>query len=86
MFLTANSSLMNCIDSPLSIIAEPAVSLFRRTGGIIALLHPRSAKFISVDPKPLDPYLVIRKSLTRMHSRFSIHSRISWAMRSPVLI
>ena len=44
---------------------------------IIGSLHPRSAEWIPVDPNPLDPRLLVGNSLTRMHSGFSIRSRIN---------
>ena len=64
LFLTAKSSSMNCVDAPLSIIAEPVVFLFRRTGRIIGSLHPKLAKLIPVDPKPLYAGSVSGNALT----------------------
>ena len=68
---------MNCVDAPLSIMAEPVVSLFRRIGTTIGSLHSRSAEVIPVDPNPLDPHSVLGSSLTRMHSGFAIHFRVA---------
>ena len=39
-----------------------------------------------VNPNPLDPRPVLGSSFTGTHSRFSMHSRMSCAMQSPVLI
>ena len=75
--LVGKSRSMNCVDAPLSIIAEPVVSLFRRTGTIIGSLHPRSAELIPMDPKPLDARSVSGNSSTRMHSGLSIRSSIN---------
>ena len=72
---TAKSRSMNCVDAPLSIIAEPVVSLFRRTGTIIGSLHPRSTELNPLDLKPWYPRLVVGNSLTRGHSGFLIRSR-----------
>ena len=52
LFLTAKSRSMNCVEAPLSIVAEPEVSLFKQTGTIIDSLHPRSAELMPVDPNP----------------------------------
>ena len=86
LFLTAKSRSMNCVEAPLSIMAKPVVSLFKRTGTIIGSLYPRSAELMPVDSNPLDPRPVLGSSSTRMHSGFSMHSRMSYAMRSPVWI
>ena len=86
LFFTAKSKSMNCVDAPLSIIAEPVVSLFRQVGTIIGSLHPRSAELMPVDPNPLDPHPVLGSSSTKMQSGFSMRSRMSCAMRSLVLI
>lgn len=58
LFLTAKSRSMNCVEAPLSIMAEPVVFLFKRTGTIMGSLHPRSAELLPVDPNPLVPRLV----------------------------
>ena len=55
---------MNCVDAPMSIIAEPVVFLFRRTRTIIGSLHSKSAELIPVDPKPLHARSVSGNSLT----------------------
>ena len=68
LFFTAKSRSMNCVDAPLSIIAEPVVSLLKRTGMIIGSLQPRSAELMPVDPNPLDPRSVLGNFSTRMHS------------------
>ena len=64
LFLTAKSRSMNCVDAPLSIIAEPVVFLFSRTETIISSLHPKSPELIPVDSKPLYARSVSGKSLT----------------------
>ena len=86
LFFPAKSGSMNCVEAPLSIMAEPIVPLFKRTGTIIGSLHPRSAKLIPVDPNPLDPRPVFGSSSTRVHSGLSMHSRMSCDMRSQILI
>ena len=86
LFLSTQSRSMNCVDAPLSIIADPVVSLFSRTGIIIGSLHPRSAELIPVDSNPLVPHSVSGNLSTKMHAGFSIRLRISCAMQSPVLI
>ena len=86
LFLTAKSRTVNCVEAPLLIMVEPVVSLFKRTGTIIGSLHPMFAELISVDPNPLDSRPVLGSSSTRTHSGFSMRSRKSCAMQSPVLI
>ena len=86
LFLTAKSRSMNYVEAPLLIMNEPVVSLFKRTRTTMGSLHPRSEELMPVDPNPLDPRPVFGSASTRMHSGFSMHSRMSCAMRSPVLI
>lgn len=62
------------------------MSLVKQMGKILGSLQPRSAELILVHPNPLETCPVLGNSSTRMHSGFSICSRMSYTMRSPVLI
>ena len=89
----ANSGSMNWVEAPLSIIAEAGfqgISLLfslTATGITIGSPHPRSAELADkpVEPNPWFPRAVLGRVLTRVQTGFSIRSRISCAIRSPIL-
>ena len=86
-WLTKSWSI-NCVEAPLSIIAEACFqdSNLMATGITIGSPHRRSAVASPVKPNPWVLRFVAGKESTRRHSGFSIRSRISCAILSPILI
>ena len=85
----ANSQSMNWVEALLSIIAEAGfqgIMFWIATGITIGSLHPRSAVASPVEPNPWVPQLVTGRESTRIQTGFSILSRISCTILSPMLI